>query len=763
MKYETVTAMATCGWVRRWTRCLGAGLIATTLAATVAAQGAKTAVPCAQGLVVPGGGGPAGRFTLCSEVEQQVPQLRQLLEKLVGDQGQQQRDIERLLRNVNTAAMRIEAKQIEMARSLSKQLAAAIEQPGAGAMRRIRRISDGLEEINEKTASTAANQPEAAAALKVAIDEAVIAFDFGKANKLLDSIESLQRQLTGVEKKIDIVVETADDSRNTTVLAEAVRSRSRGDLGQVRVLGVFVQQGKTFDGQDFSGVGFSGAKATGMRAPGANLTLTTFTNAELSKADFTEADMIAIMLEGANLVQARLRLARAALAQAHKANLQGADLSLSTWIAADLRGADLREANLKGANFAHADLSNTDLRGADLSGAFFENADLRGAKFDDAIFANTDVAGALLPRNLLSAVQLAGLCATSPETSGRWPSGNWTIVERIPTSRFQGGYEYRRIYEQELYVGRGGHRPYARCQLRRKGTIADWNGPVLGVYDGVEARQQDFAFQVEHPLMDAPGRRAELLKRIRSAYTLAKERPKSLQAMPQFAEVARRLYAALEQRQRQLTTKLAPAGPLLFDGDTGALIAMRLRPSLFDELGFDWLEASKGGFGDVAGKTRGHPTPWPKLYPENLTLDDLSEVTARAWQSWVRARSKSLRDNEVRIQVSRDILSAGTSWSRVLVYNSRSSSEEPMLANKLGVEPVRLATFRAIPTLDGIKRLVGSAFLVEGDVEAVRTALKAALSPPDGELILPAVVKDVRLVPADGGELLLWTLEIPSP
>lgn len=737
------------------------GLLIALSAAPAAAQGTAAATPCAQGLVVPGGGGPAGRFVLCSEVERQVPQLRQQLEKLAAGQAagdERLRDMERLLRNLNAAAARIEARQIELARSLAQKLAEASAQGEASAGRQVRRLGDDLEEVNEKATRAAANraQAEAAAALKAAIDDAVAKLDFAKANRLLDSIEALQRQLTGVEKKIDTVVETTDDSRNATLFAEALRSKARGDLGQVRALSVFVRQGRTFDRQDLSGVGFPALQAPGLRAPGAELTLAAFQDADLTGADLTQARMVATVLERTKLARAKLTRARAALAQAARADLQGADLGLSSWTAADLRGADLRQASLKGASLQHADLSGADLRGADLSGAFLGNADLREAKLEGAVFANTDVSGALLPRNLLTPAQAGGLCATpAPARSGQ----GWSVVESIPSSRFTGGYEHRRIFDARLFLGSGGHRPYPRCAPRPKGTIADWNAPVYG--DGGEFWSDGFSFGVEHPLMQAVGRRGELLSRIEAARAAAEIRWKELPTLPQFAEIRRRLHAALDERQRSLGERLLPAGPLMFDGDTATLVAMRLRPAVLAEVGIDWPAASHGGFGDFMGQAKGQPKPWPRLFPEGLQQDDLSDVTTRAWERWVQARSRAMRNNEVRLSATRELFH-GAPWSRVVTHGSRYGTEEPLLARRLGVEVGRLVTYRQVHSLAAAKRAVDTGFLIEGDLDAVRAALQAAGTPRDAEPLLTANVKDVRLVPADGigSELLLWTLEI---
>ncbi|HCC72602.1 MAG TPA: LacI family transcriptional regulator, partial [Methylophilaceae bacterium] len=62
----------------------------------------------------------------------------------------------------------------------------------------------------------------------------------------------------------------------------------------------------------------------------------------------------------------------------YKANFEGADLNIASFLF-----GDLREANLKNTNMYRADLSQADLTGADLT-----NADLTDANVDGAIFTN---------------------------------------------------------------------------------------------------------------------------------------------------------------------------------------------------------------------------------------------------------------------------------------------------------------------------------------------------------------------------------------
>ena len=63
-----------------------------------------------------------------------------------------------------------------------------------------------------------------------------------------------------------------------------------------------------------------------------------------------------------------------------KANFEGADLNIASFIFGDLRGANLRNTNLN-----RAELVKTDLRGADLTNADLTNADVDGANFEGVI------------------------------------------------------------------------------------------------------------------------------------------------------------------------------------------------------------------------------------------------------------------------------------------------------------------------------------------------------------------------------------------
>jgi len=67
-----------------------------------------------------------------------------------------------------------------------------------------------------------------------------------------------------------------------------------------------------------------------------------------------------------------------------KANFEGADLNIASFIFGDMRGANLRNTNLN-----RAELVKTDLRGADLTDADLTDADVDGANFEGVIGLST--------------------------------------------------------------------------------------------------------------------------------------------------------------------------------------------------------------------------------------------------------------------------------------------------------------------------------------------------------------------------------------
>lgn len=187
---------------------------------------------------------------------------------------------------------------------------------------------------------------------------------------------------------------------------------SNKDLGYLDMNGLDLSHCKMLNASVF-GANLIGANLANTNMQRAYLNLARLEKANLSGADLTEATIFQAIFgetvfKGANLTRARvigtlgsvdmsgatikygqfgLDVGNQPMGQMkfdsvggkfYKANFEGADLNIASFLF-----GDLREANLKNTNMYRADLSQADLTGADLT-----NADLTDANVDGAIFTN---------------------------------------------------------------------------------------------------------------------------------------------------------------------------------------------------------------------------------------------------------------------------------------------------------------------------------------------------------------------------------------
>lgn len=717
-------------------RLLGAIGLAGAVLLTPSAGRAQTH-PCHQG-VVTGAGAVAGRIQICT------PELQATIDQLLANQSasdDRQRELVRLIENANAAALRLDERTEDMARSLSKRLG-AVDYSTPSGLRDVRRLTDQLEAVVERLAAVeAAPQRDAATqTLGRAVGDAVVALDLDLADQLINGIESIQKQLGEVKQEVRDVGSKVERGNHFEVLTRVSQDKPKGDLGQVAALGALAAS-NSFEGFDFSGMNLKDVKASGLKAAEADFTLARLEAGELREADLHGTRLIAASLEQADLSGARLRSARAALAQARKAVLKNADLSLGSWMGADLREADLRSADLRGASLEHADLRGADLRGADLRDTFLGNADLRDARLEGAVFSNTDVLSALISFAQLDDAQRSGLCATRDAAAGA-NTGVWIIVEAIPSSRFSGGYEYRRIFEERdlLYSGSTlAAVPYAECAQAADEARVNWNTPVSG-----GRLSGSFGFEVAHALLERANRREDLLARIGAVQSAAAARHAELLSMPQFEAKRAELIARVEERARRLMEDPRPAAIPSFDADTRLLLALRIRPKLLDELDFDWNHrgVQQAGLSEHLGIVdMKQPAPWPRLFPAGMSRGDTDATTAAIFERWTRARSRALPDLRVLIP-----------WSAGMpVYSGRRGTKNDALASALGVDSGSLTAFAEHWSVFPAGRPVSTALLL------------GAPAPADvQEGLLTATVEDVRTVRTVEGpyerEYVVWTL-----
>ena len=170
----------------------------------------------------------------------------------------------------------------------------------------------------------------------------------------------------------------------------------------------------SFFGSDLRGANLSGGNLQRAYLNLARLENTNFSGANLAEATIFQPIFGKTVFKGANLTNARIigtlgdvDMSGAILTKGRlgldvgnqpmgqmkfdtsggkfaKANFEGADLNIASFIFGDMRGANLRNTNLN-----RAELVKTDLRGADLTNADLTNADVDGANFEGVIGLST--------------------------------------------------------------------------------------------------------------------------------------------------------------------------------------------------------------------------------------------------------------------------------------------------------------------------------------------------------------------------------------
>jgi uncharacterized protein YjbI with pentapeptide repeats len=308
--------------------------------------------------------------------------------------------------------------------------------------------------------------------------------------------------------------------RALSVLARAADSLPRGDIGQTRAVQALLQHGRSLAGTNLQGLTFVTAQ---------------FGRGDFSRADLTGSELIRANLSGANLSRVRLAFATLTAARLNGANLErtrmsfataecatidgkevctdfaGVQASDSVWLGVKAQKAQFSKATLTGARFMFTDLRGASFDGADLSNAFFVGTDLRGATFKGATLNNTDLTGATLDETtVLSPAQRKGACEIKLSPFGLPVNMSVVVIEDIPNSRFDGGYEHARMLDERygfMFFAKG----LTPCEKRNL-SADDWY-PIWQAR-GEEHVRTDVGVGFSHKFLEQAGRRAAVRQRI---------------------------------------------------------------------------------------------------------------------------------------------------------------------------------------------------------------------------------------------------------
>ena len=235
-----------------------------------------------------------------------------------------------------------------------------------------------------------------------------------------------------------------------SILQRASEMMPTGDIGQSVAIESLIRNQRSLGGMELWGLSLKRGRFDSGDFSKATMVAVDLTRASAANADFTRTNFALAVLNDSILQGASVEKAKFDFANAERAQFQNSKAAGSRWFAADAQAANFTGANLSGARFMFADLRNAVFDGADLTGAFLVGSDLTGTSFKKAKLGNTDFTGSILDGKTLDASQALGACETHYEAAHQ--TFNIVIIEDIPSSRFEGGFEHSRFFEKTAYL-----------------------------------------------------------------------------------------------------------------------------------------------------------------------------------------------------------------------------------------------------------------------------------------------------------------------
>lgn len=312
-----------------------------------------------------------------------------------------------------------------------------------------------------------------------------------------------------------IPTQLANPGEALAVLNRVASVKPRGELGQSEALRALVQQGMSLAGtKQLEGLSFKSGTFNGAVLSQAELTGTEFDGASIRNGDFRQASLAFATLRGADLSESKLNDAALAFIEGDEAVFSLAEGGGSTWFAARANKARFDGARLNKASFAFADLRGASFNNADLTGAMFFASDLRGASLKGATISQTDFTGTLLDENALNPQQMEGACRMPlPIVPGEFEFAymiKLSVIEPIPSTQFNGGYEYS-TFSETNHLFRLKPNGFKPCEFRK---LPNSRWLPIWQHQGKDNLQKEIGFGLAHEILQQSGRRAEIRSRI---------------------------------------------------------------------------------------------------------------------------------------------------------------------------------------------------------------------------------------------------------
>ena len=297
-------------------------------------------------------------------------------------------------------------------------------------------------------------------------------------------------------------------------LQRAAEALPQGDLGQTRALEAMIGAGRSLAGTDLlQGLPLIKATLDGADLSTARMLGTNLDAARMQGANLSGANLALTILNGVDATKATFARASLIFTDAKGANFTGVHAEDTNWLAARADEGIFAGAHLQRAGFMFANLRGANFNGAHLEGAFFVGSDLTGATFEGATLDNTDFTGAIVNGVKLTPTQIKQACETTLDGLGPGMfarSFGVTVTEVIPSSRFDGGYEYRHFINKRYPFNLESNGLPACRKRELKERI--WY-PVWSSSRGEQVRA-DAGLNISQKLLQQAGRRASVTDRV---------------------------------------------------------------------------------------------------------------------------------------------------------------------------------------------------------------------------------------------------------